>query len=177
MAEVKSVRTRLQSSLPTGQRDVLIETVKPDRTRVVSPEGEMIAIGSRFYLKTNGGWQVTNSPAGAPSDSGFDFSAMIKQMIDKSKVIITGQMLGDHVLDGVDCAGYEFEVTDRSDTGTIRVSAGKKDGYMRRLSIANRGGLTIDVWFTDIDRRGTRAIPLFAFSGFSASSLRGRASR
>ena len=153
MAEVKSVRTRIQASLPTGERDVLIETIKPDRTRVVSPEGEMIAIGGKFYLKANGGWQVTNIPAGnVARDTGFDFSAVVTQMIDKSRVSITGHILGDHVLDGVDCSAYEFEVTDRSETGTIQVSVGKKDGYMRRLSIANGSGLTINVGFTDINQ-------------------------
>jgi hypothetical protein len=159
MAEVNSVRTRIQTLLPTGKREILIETVKPDRTHVMSPEGEMVVIGGTFYLKTNAGWQVTTVPAGnaAQSDSGFDFSALIKQMIGKSKVLITGQFLDDQVLDGVDCAAYEFELTDRSETGTIQVNIGKKDGYMRRLSISGPGlvqggsGPTINVWFTNIN--------------------------
>lgn len=160
MAEVKSVRTRIQTFLPGGQREVLIETKKPDRMHVVSPEGELIAIGGTFYLKRSGGWHVITGPAGnaAQSDSMFDFGTLVKLMIGKSGVLITGHLLGDQVLDGVDSAAYEFEVTDRSETATIQVSVGKEDGYMRRLSISGGpglvqggSGLTINVWFTNIN--------------------------
>ena len=154
---VKSVRTRIQAFLPTGQREVVIETVKPDRTHVVSPEGEIITIAGKVYLNTGDGWQVTPvAPAIATrSDAGVDFSALVKEMIDKSKVLITGHMLGDRVFDEVDCSVYEFEVTDRSGTGTIQVSVGKKDGYMRRLEIsgpAQDGAFRINVWFDNINQ-------------------------
>jgi len=160
MAEVKSVRTRIQTFLPTGEREVVIETVKPNRTHLRSPEGEMIAIGSKVYLKTGDAWVLTPVSAGMVpgSDSGFDFSTLINEMIGKSKVQITGQMLGDEEIDGLNCSVYEFEVTDRSETGTIQISVGKKDGYMRRLTISGpapgQGGssLTINVWFNDINQ-------------------------
>ncbi len=154
MAEVRSLRTRMQTSLPTGQREVLIESTKPDRIHVLSPEGEMIAIGGKFYLKSNGGWQVTSVPAGggAQSDSGFDFRTFVKQMIDNSDVLITGYPLGDQTLDGVNTAAYEFEVTEGSQTGTILINVGKGDGYMRRMSISG-GGIGINLWFTNINER------------------------
>jgi hypothetical protein len=160
MAEVKSVRTRIQSFLSTGQREVVIEAMKPDRMHVTSPEGEFIAIGSTFYLKNNGGWRVTTLPTGkaAQSASGLDFGALVKQMLGTSGLLIAGHQLGDQVLDGVDTAAYEFDITDRTGNGTIQVSVGKLDGYMRRLSISGgprfsqgESELIINVWFTDIN--------------------------
>ncbi|HSE38404.1 MAG TPA: hypothetical protein VLG74_13955 [Blastocatellia bacterium] len=160
MTEAESFRTRIQTFLPTGQREVLIETMKPDRMHVVSPEGELIAIGGTFYLKNRGSWRVTTVPGrkAGQSDSGLDFGTLVKQMTGRSGILISGHLLGDRVLDGVECVVYEFEVTDRSETGTIEVSVGKGDGYMRRLSISDRhtpvprrSGSLINVWFTNIN--------------------------
>jgi hypothetical protein len=111
----------------------------------------MIQIGGKFYLKSNGEWQVTSLPASdAQSDSGLDFRTFVKEMIGKSGLRITGQLLGDQLLDGVDTAVYEFAVTDGSQTGTIQISVGKKDGYMRRMSLSG-DGLGIKLWFTNIN--------------------------
>src|SRR5262245_39464565 len=44
MSEVTSVRTRMEATLSNGQRDLLIESVKPNRMRVVAPDGEMIFV-------------------------------------------------------------------------------------------------------------------------------------
>ena len=137
----------------------MIETVAPDRVRVVSPESEMIVIGSTVYLKSNGAWQITRVPGSySGKDAGFEFGTLLKELIAKSGVRITGQSLGDYVLDGVDTLGYQFEVSDRSETGSIQVSVGKQDGYIRRLLIsggtslvAGGGGLAITVWFTNIN--------------------------
>jgi hypothetical protein len=153
IGEVRSLRIRMQASLPTGQREVLIESVKPDRAHVVSSEGEMIVIGRKFYLRNNAGWQITSMPAGgAQSDADLDFRTFMKEMIGKSGVHITGQVLGTETIDGVDAIAYEFAVSDRSETGTIQVSVGKEDGYMRRMSIS-KGVAGIKVWFTNINEQ------------------------
>jgi hypothetical protein len=158
MSEVRSVRIRMQTVLPSGPREILIETIAPDRMHLVSAEGEMIVIGSTFYLKSDGAWQVSKVPGSFPGkDSGFEFGTLVKQFITKSGVRITGHSLGDFVLDGVDTSGYEFEVSDRSETGSIQLSVGKQDGYIRRLSISGPtfveggSGLTMTVWFTNIN--------------------------
>jgi len=160
MGEVNSLRTRIETSLAAGVREVLIESVRPDRMHITSAEGEMIQIGGKFYLKSGGEWQVKSLPAGgAQSDSGFDFRTLVKQMITKSGLRLTGQLLGDQVVDGVDTTVYEFAVTDGSQTGTIQLSVGKKDGYMRRMSL-NGGGLGIQLWFTNINEQLSIEAPM-----------------
>ena len=153
MGDVSSLRTRMQTSLPAGQREVLIESMKPDRTHIMSSEGEMFMIGRKVYLKSSGGWQVTSMPAGgAQSDAGLDFRTFVKQMIGKSGVRITGQLLGGQMIDGVDTVAYEFAVTDGSETGTIQLSVGKEDGYIRRMSVSG-GGIGIKIWFSNINEQ------------------------
>jgi hypothetical protein len=153
MAEVNSVRIRMQASLPTGEREVLIESVKPDRAHITSPEGEMIIIGRKFYLKSGGTWQVTSAPSGgAQSDAGFDIRTVVKEAIGKAGVSITGQILGDQTVDGVNTVAYEFAVNDRSETGKIQVSVGKDDGYIRRMLLSS-GGFGIKVWFSNINEQ------------------------
>lgn len=153
MSEVNSLRTRLQTFLPTGQREILIESVKPDRVHVISPYGEMITIGRKFYVKSTAGWEVTSAPAGgAQSDAGFDFRTFVKEMTAKAGVRITGQVLGRQMIDGVETVAYEFAVTDGSETGTIQVSVGKEDGYIRRMSLSG-GAVEIKIWFTNINEQ------------------------
>jgi hypothetical protein len=153
MGEVNSVRTRVQGTLPEGEREILIESMKPDRLHVISPFGEVIAIGNKLYVKNTGRWEVTTLPsASAQSQAGFDFRAMMKQMLAKSSVRMTGQILGSQMIDGVDTLAYEFALTEGSDTGTIQVSVGKADGYMRRMSVSG-GGVSFRIWFTNINEQ------------------------
>jgi len=153
MVEVNSVRTRMQTSLPSGEREILIESMKPDRMHIISSDFEMIVIGRKSYLKSNDGWQVTSMPAGAArSDAALDFRTLLKQMLSKSGVRMTGQVLGGQMIDGVDTVAYEFAVTDGSETGTIQLSVGKEDGYMRRMSLSG-GAIGFKVWFTNINEQ------------------------
>jgi hypothetical protein len=153
MSEINSMRTRLQAFMPDGPKEVLIEVVKPDRMHVVSPYGEMFSIGRKFYVKGAKGWQVTDmAGSGAQSDSGFDFRTYVKQMIGKSSVRITGQTLGDQMIEGVDTVVYEFAITEGSESGTIQISVGKDDGYLRRMSISG-GAVKVRIWFGDINEQ------------------------
>ena len=152
LGEVNSVRTRMQSSMTLGAQDVLIESVKPDRMHVTSAYGEMIMIGRKFYMKSAGGWQVTSSREGMnQSDAGLDFRTLVKQMLAKTNIKVTGQILGGETIDGVEAVAYEFSVTDGVETGTINVSVGKDDGYMRRMSLSG-GPINVRMWFTDINQ-------------------------
>jgi hypothetical protein len=151
MRQLNSVRVRIQASLPIGQREIQIETVKPDRAHIISPDGEIIVIGKKFYLKSNGVWQLISLPPGGDlANSGIDFQAVLKQMISKSGVRITGQILGDQMMDGVDTVAYEFSVADASQTGTIQISVGKQDGYVRLMSLSE-GGFGMKIWFTNLN--------------------------
>jgi hypothetical protein len=71
-------------------------------------------------------------------------------MIVKSSVRITGQVLGDQVIDGVDTIAYEFTVADRAESGKIQMSVGKEDGYIRRMSLLG-GPVDIKIWFTNMN--------------------------
>ena len=159
MSEVSSVRTRVQTSLPTGEREVLIETMKPDRTHIMSADGEMFVIGRKFYVKTGETWNVTSVPAGSKSDVGFDFRTFVKQMMAKSNVRVTGQVVGGQILDGVDTVAYEFAVTDGSETGTVQVCVGKQDGYIRRMFLSG-GALEIKIWFTNLNEHFSIEAPM-----------------
>jgi len=158
MSEVTSIRTRVQTFLPAGEREMLIESIKPDRTHLVSADSEMIVIGRKFYMKNGGTWQVTSMPAGK-GDLGLDFRTFVKEMTGKSGVRISGQVVGSQMLDGVETVAYEFAVTDGSETGTIQVCVGKQDGYMRRIFLLG-GQLEIKIWFTDINQPISIEAPL-----------------
>ena len=148
MGELNSIRTRMQSLLPSGPVDVLVESMKPDRVHVVSPYGEMISIGRKFYVKGAGGWSVTSSKA-AQSDAGLDFKAVIKQFVEKSGLTITGERLGSQTVDGIETVAYAFELSDGNQTGRIELNIGK-DGYMRQLFLSG-GGLDLKLWFSNLN--------------------------
>lgn len=154
MAEVNSLRTRMQTSLPDGEAEVVIESLKPDRARIITSNGEMIVIGRKLYSKSHGGWQLISEQPGVQSNAAVldsrTFLKQMKQMIGKSGVRITGQVLGGQMIDGIDTVAYEFAVTDGSETGTVQVSVGKEDGYMRRMSLSGPA-VGIKIWYTNIN--------------------------
>lgn len=154
MAEVRSVRTRLQSVLANGRTELLIESVKPDRLHVIAPNAEMIAIGRKFYVKSGGQWVLQPvAPGGEQFNAVLDFRTFLKEMGGKlSGVRITGEVLGSQMMDGVETVAYEFTVTDKSDSGTVRVSIGKDDGYVRHMALSG-AGLDFKMWFTNINEQ------------------------
>ena len=153
---VRSLRARLQMTLPTGAREVLAETVKPDRMRVTAPDGEIVVIGQDYYYRPAGGdWQVTRSRSALDSaGSALDYSALVKQLLNGGGVTITGRVLGEEAIDGFETVVYEFTVTDRAETGTITASIGKGDGFLRRLFVSGPG-VTMRAWFTSINQNFT----------------------
>ncbi|HEU4390597.1 MAG TPA: hypothetical protein VFV34_22530, partial [Blastocatellia bacterium] len=152
MSQARAVRTRMLTALPSGERLLKIESVKPDRVHIIAPDGEMIIIGRKLYSTFGQGtWQVTPLPAGGGSEAGaFDFQAFIREMMSKTGVSITGQILGDETVDEVEAVAYEFTVTDGKETGVMQVSVGKQDGYMRRLFLLG-DAISLKIWFSDIN--------------------------
>ena len=138
----------MQSLMPSGSIDVIVESMKPDRMHVTSPYGEMISIGGKFYVKGTEGWSVT--PGNAPqSDAGLDFSALIKQFIEKSRVRITGYLLGPQTIDGIDTTAYAFEVTEGKEFNKIELYLGN-DGYIRQMFLSGRT-LNLKMWFNNLN--------------------------
>jgi hypothetical protein len=156
MTGVRSLRTRLQVTLPAGAREVVAEMVKPDRMRVTAPDGEIVVIGQDYYYRPAGGaWQVTNSKSALiTSSSALDYSGFVKEMLNTAGVTITGRVLGEEAIDGFETIVYEFTVTDGAETGTIAASIGKGDGFLRRLLMSG-SGITLKAWFTSINENFT----------------------
>jgi hypothetical protein len=156
MNGVRSLRTRLQVTLPAGAREVVAEMIKPDRMRVTAPDGEIVVIGQDCYYRPAGGdWQVTKSRLTLdPAGSALDYSVLVKQMLNTAGVTITGRVLGEEAIDGFESIVYEFTVTDGAETGTITASIGKGDGFLRRLFMSG-SGLTLKAWFTSINENFT----------------------
>ena len=148
MSELNSVRTRMQSVLASESIDVVIESMKPDRMHVTSPYGEMISIGRKFYVKGTEGWSVTSGNA-PQSDAGLDFKALVMQFIEKSRVTITGYLLGPQTVDGIDTVAYTFEVTEGKEFGKIELYLGK-DGYIRQMFLSGRA-LNLKMWFNNLN--------------------------
>ena len=148
MSELNSVRTRMQSVSPSGSIDVVIESTKPDRMHVTSPYGEMISIGRKFYVKGPGGWSLTTGNA-AQSDAGLDFKALVKQLMEKSRVTITGYLLGSQTVDGIDTVAYTFDVTEGKEFGKVDLYLGK-DGYIRQMFLSGKA-LNLKLWFNDLN--------------------------
>jgi len=143
-------------TLPTGGRELVAETVKPDRMRITAPEGEIVVIGQDCYYRPAGGdWQVNRSRSALDSaGSALDYSALVKQLLNGGGVTITGQVLGEEAIDGFETVVYEFTVTDRAETGTITASIGKGDGFLRRLFVLGPG-VTLRAWFASINENFT----------------------
>lgn len=156
MTGVRSLRTTLQMTSSTGAREVVVETVKPDRMRVTAPAGEIVVIGQAYYYRPAGGsWQVTNSRSAlSTSGSALNYTAIVKEMLSATGVSITGRVLGEEAIDGAETVAYEFTVTDGAETGTIAASIGKSDGFLRRLFMSG-SAITLKAWFTSINENFT----------------------
>jgi hypothetical protein len=160
MTGVRSLRVQLQLTLPTGAREVVVETVKPDRMRVTAPDGEFLLIGQNYYYRLAGGaWQVTTSKSALDTPaSALDYSTFVKQMLGTPGITLTGRVLGEEAVDGFETVAYEFTVTDGAESGTIAASIGKNDGFLRRLFISG-AGLSMKAWFTNINESFTIETP------------------
>src|SRR5262245_14197180 len=152
MSAIESVRTRMQTSLPTGVRGVTIETVKPDRGHLVGPDGELIFIGRKFYARMGDvQWQVTARPTNEKTAaSGFDFGTFVKPLLSKTGVQNTGLILGDETIEGTDTIAYEFTITEGGENGVMQACVGKEDGFLRRLFFAG-GAMSLKIWFSSIN--------------------------
>jgi hypothetical protein len=162
MSSVSSLRVRLQMTMTTGDREVVVETVKPDRMRVTATDGEIVVIGRNYYYRPTGGvWQAANSKS-TPSTSALatDYSAFVGQMLSAAGVTITGRNLGEEVVDGVETVAYEFTVTDGVESGTITASIGKDDAFLRRLALSGPA-FSMTAWFTSINESITIEKPEF----------------
>ena len=150
LAEVKSLRIRARLTMPSGQRDLFIETIRPDRTRVTSSDMEIVVIGRTSYFRQAGGaWQTTAIPASAVAQLNVGPEAL-KQLVNTPGVSMSARIVGADLIEGVETVAYEFTVSDRDGTGTIEASIGKSDGLVRQLFITGPG-VQMKMWFSGIN--------------------------
>jgi len=150
----------MQVSVPDGTREITIETVKPDRMHVVAPDGEIIVVGKAYYYKPAGGaWQVSSSNnALATSSKAFDFNAFFAEGLNEPGVKVSGKVLGEEVIDGVQTVAYSLTVEDTRDSGTVQLWIAKSDGYIRRMSLSG-AGLTMRIWCSGINENFAIQVP------------------
>ena len=147
LAKVKSLRIRARLTMPNGQRDLIVETIRPDRTRVTSSDMEIVVIGRASYFRQAGGtWQTTAIPASAAVQLNVGPEA-VKQLVNDPSVSMSARIVGEDLIEEVETVAYEFTVTDRDGTGTIEASIGKSDGLVRQLFIAGPG-VQMKMWFS-----------------------------
>lgn len=153
MADLNSVRTRLRIALPVGEREMTIQSSKPDRLRIESAQGEAILIGRKLYVKnTSGDWQVVTLPSPSQSAAGgFDFQMLLKKLVNDSRIRVSGQVLGDEKVDDVDTVAYEFTIVDHlAKSGVLQICVGKQDGFARRLFLIGPD-VDMKIWFSNIN--------------------------
>ena len=144
----KTSRIRSRFSTANGEMETVVETVKPDRARVVSQDSEFIVIGRTFYMRQGGGaWRTSSAPASALDQLNIGGADAMKHLFDIPGVSMSARITGEEVIDGVETVGYEFTITDRQGTGTIQAFVGKEDGLPRRLFVSGPG-LTMKAWYS-----------------------------
>jgi hypothetical protein len=138
----------------------MIESVKPDRMRVIAPDGEIVVVGNTYYYKPAGGeWQASTSKSAlAASTSSLDYRAFLEQALSGPGVTITGTVLGEEVIDGVETVAYELSVSDRKESGTVQVWIEKRDGYLRRMFMSGPG-MNLRIWLSSINESFTIQTP------------------
>jgi hypothetical protein len=156
MNRITSLRTHLQSSSSDGTRDLVAETIKPDRMRIISPDAEIIVIGHACYIKrADDDWQVTKSTAALSlSAPVLDYAQFVNKMLATPGLSITGRLVGDEVIDGYTTIAYEFTIAEGRERGIIEACVGKDDGFLRRLFLF-APSLTLKAWFTGINETFT----------------------
>jgi hypothetical protein len=137
LAKAHSMRMQMVLSTPQGERQVTIESMKPDRMRMVSNEGEFIVVGRNAYYKLRDGqWQTTTSKT---SPFGLDPDSFVKQLLSESGVSMSARLIGEQTIDGWETSVYSFELKDRNETAQVEACIDKAAGYIRKLSIGGAG--------------------------------------
>ena len=147
LSEIRSVRMRVQGGgQMEGLSEILMETRPQPKLKVMGFGTEMIVVGETMYVRTPGrDWQSTPAPATLDS---LKFKAeagkMIDELLAKSNSSLSGRVLGEGEIDGIEVVLYEFTATSGGKKGSLEVAIGKADGLFRRFSGDGVGsGMTI----------------------------------
>jgi len=154
LASANSLRLRMQLSSGNRMREILIETIKPNRRmRILADDVEVIMIGRDFYVKERSGpWQASSIAPTINSISvdNMDPRVLFRDVLSLRAPSITGRMVAHELIDGFDTVVYQFTVSDRKETGKIEACIAKEDNFVRRLMLHAPWG-EATMWFTSIN--------------------------
>lgn len=109
--DAKSLRARMTNTSSQGTYTATLEYASPDRYRIVSPQGEMIAVGADAYMKAGGRWMKAPVNVGQIINQFRDPKA-VEEMRRKTDI----KYVGTETLDGQAMYVYEYAL-DGAGTG------------------------------------------------------------
>jgi hypothetical protein len=122
-----------EMSFGTGSRSGTVDIVKPNRRHVRMATGEIISIGSDFYMKRGGsGWMKLPASAGASAAGQFVNMETLGREVNGA----TATDVGMRTVDGE--ALHAYRVTEGGGhVGTVYIA---RDGFVHRVENAARPG-------------------------------------
>jgi hypothetical protein len=117
----------------SGTQSVTVDIVKPNSRHVRSAKGEIISIGSDFYLKRgNGGWMKLPASAGQSAAAAFLNMETLGRKVNGA----TATDLGMKSVDGETLHAYHVTVSGARSV-TVYVA---RDGFVHRVDDGSTGG-------------------------------------
>lgn len=107
----KSFRARMTNNSSQGNYTATLEYASPDRFRIVSPQGEIIAVGGDSYMKAGGRWMKAPMNMGQIINQFRDPKA-VEEMRRTTDI----RYVGTETLDGQPMYVYEYAL-DKAGTG------------------------------------------------------------
>jgi hypothetical protein len=124
-----------EMSYTSGSQSGTVDIVKPSSRHVRSATGEIISIGSDFYLKRgNSGWMKLPASAGASAAGAFVNMETLGRKVSGSTATATD--LGMKSVDGETLHAYRVRDSGRHDV-TVYIA---RDGFMHRADDVSRPG-------------------------------------
>lgn len=108
----KSFRARMNNTSSQGTYTATLEYASPDRYRLVSPQGEMIAVGNDAYMKAGGRWMKAPVNVGQMINQFRDPKA-VEEMRRKTDI----KYVGTETLDGQTMYVYEYALDESAGSG------------------------------------------------------------
>ena len=138
LLQAKSLRTRMTNTSSQGTYNATLEYASPDRYRLVSPQGEMVAIGNDAYMKAGGRWMKTPVNVGQLINQ-FRDPKVVEEMSRTTDV----KYVGTESLDGQTVYVYEYAVSEtagRGATGRAKTWISPADMLPRKTEVDGEAG-------------------------------------
>jgi hypothetical protein len=157
LEKVKSLRMRMKiTTLQNEERETIIETVLPNRTRFRSNGVEMIRIGTTVYYRTNTEpWKTkTDAPNAAEA---FNPKDMLQMALSAPGISLSAWIVGEEVLAGTPTTVYEITIEEKKNNdkvipSTIRLWIGKNDKLPRKMNFSSPNAeLRMSVSYADFN--------------------------